>query len=97
MTRNGNDEDARPILVNVETAARLLGISRSEAYQMVARGELPTVRSAGPCASIVANSNGGPTSRRASPPLRDRKRQEAPPASDLPGEAKRSRNGTATQ
>ncbi len=44
MTRNGNDEDARPILVNVETAARLLGISRSEAYQMVARGELPTVR-----------------------------------------------------
>jgi excisionase family DNA binding protein len=34
----------RPILVNIETAARLLGISRSEAYALAARGELPTVR-----------------------------------------------------
>ena len=37
-------DEERPLLVNMETAARLLGISRSQAYQMAARGELPTVR-----------------------------------------------------
>jgi excisionase family DNA binding protein len=42
MTTRTDEE--RPILVNVETAAKLLGISRSEAYQMAARGELPTVK-----------------------------------------------------
>jgi excisionase family DNA binding protein len=41
MTRT---DEERPLLVNVETAARLLGISRSEAYTLAAAGELPTVR-----------------------------------------------------
>jgi excisionase family DNA binding protein len=33
-----------PILVSVEQAARLLGLSRAMAYGMAQRGELPTVR-----------------------------------------------------
>jgi excisionase family DNA binding protein len=42
MTTRTDEE--RPILVNIETAARLLGISRSEAYALAARGDLPTIR-----------------------------------------------------
>jgi excisionase family DNA binding protein len=42
MTTRTDEE--RPLLVNIETAARLLGISRSEAYQLAAQGALPTVK-----------------------------------------------------
>jgi excisionase family DNA binding protein len=33
-----------PLALSVEDAARLLGISRTLAYESVARGELPSVR-----------------------------------------------------
>jgi excisionase family DNA binding protein len=33
-----------PLALSVEAAARLLGISRTLAYESVARGELPAVR-----------------------------------------------------
>ena len=36
--------DERRLTVGVPEAARLLGISRSLAYELVARGELPCVR-----------------------------------------------------
>lgn len=36
--------DSPPILVSVEEAARLLGLSRGKAYELAARGELPVVR-----------------------------------------------------
>jgi excisionase family DNA binding protein len=34
----------RPLVLSVGDAARLLGISRAHAYQLVARGELPHIR-----------------------------------------------------
>jgi excisionase family DNA binding protein len=43
MRSTAGDEEL-PILVSVETAARLLGLSRAMAYELAARGELPTVR-----------------------------------------------------
>jgi excisionase family DNA binding protein len=33
-----------PLALSVEEAARLLGVSRTLAYESVARGELPSVR-----------------------------------------------------
>lgn len=33
-----------PVLITVEEAARLLRIGRGTAYQLAARGDLPTVR-----------------------------------------------------
>ena len=33
-----------PLVINVEDAARLLGISRGLAYEAARRGELPTIR-----------------------------------------------------
>lgn len=33
-----------PLLISVEEASRLLGISRGEGYLLARRGELPTVR-----------------------------------------------------
>ena len=41
---NSADTDSAPVsLLRVEEAARRLGLSRSKTYQMVARGELPSV------------------------------------------------------
>ena len=36
--------EAEPLAIAVEEAAHLLGISRSLAYELCARGELPTIR-----------------------------------------------------
>ncbi|HUW15906.1 MAG TPA: helix-turn-helix domain-containing protein [Actinomycetes bacterium] len=36
--------ESPPILVSVEEAARLLGLSRGKAYELASRGELPVVR-----------------------------------------------------
>lgn len=36
--------DGPPILVSIEEAARLLGLSRSLVYDMAARNELPVIR-----------------------------------------------------
>jgi excisionase family DNA binding protein len=36
--------EAPPILVSVEEAARLLGLSRGKAYELAQRGALPVVR-----------------------------------------------------
>ena len=40
---NDTDADA-PLTVTVEEASRLLGISRAHGYELVARGELPSIR-----------------------------------------------------
>lgn len=37
-------DQREPLTVNVVDAARMLGISRAFAYELVARGELPSVR-----------------------------------------------------
>ena len=36
--------DDLPLFLDVETAAHLIGISRSSAYDAIRRGEIPTVR-----------------------------------------------------
>jgi excisionase family DNA binding protein len=36
--------DEQPLLISVEQAARLLGLSRGKAYELAARGDLPVVR-----------------------------------------------------
>jgi excisionase family DNA binding protein len=44
---NGSEEtrpDEQRLVWTVEEAARLLGISRAHAYELVARGELPHLR-----------------------------------------------------
>ncbi len=37
-------DDGPPMLVSIEEAARLLGLSRSMAYELAARGSIPVVR-----------------------------------------------------
>lgn len=44
MTRVKEVDVEEPMALTVEEAARLLGISRTLAYESVARGELPAVR-----------------------------------------------------
>lgn len=37
-------DDALPLFVDVETAAKLIGIGRSAAYEAIRQGELPAVK-----------------------------------------------------
>lgn len=39
-----NDNDIQPLTVTVEQAAKLLGIGRSTAYELVRTGDLPSLR-----------------------------------------------------
>jgi len=39
-----NDSDIQPLTVTVEQAARLLGIGRSTAYELVHTGDIPSLR-----------------------------------------------------
>ena len=57
-------DEEKPLLVSIETAAKLLGISRSEAYALAARSELPTVRSAARSGCTGHSSSSGWTTRR---------------------------------
>lgn len=44
MTSTTNDSQPARLTLSVTEAARLLGIGRSLAYELVARGELPCLR-----------------------------------------------------
>ena len=44
MNESESTTAARPLVLTVEEASRLLGISRAHAYELVARGELAHIR-----------------------------------------------------
>jgi excisionase family DNA binding protein len=44
MYEDETTRTARPLVVSVGEAARLLGISRAHAYELVTRAELPHIR-----------------------------------------------------
>jgi excisionase family DNA binding protein len=39
-----NDDDIQPLTLTVEQAAKLLGIGRSTAYELVHTGDIPSLR-----------------------------------------------------
>jgi excisionase family DNA binding protein len=39
-----NTEHPRPLLITIEEAARLLSLGRSKVYELVAAGEIPSVK-----------------------------------------------------
>ena len=44
MAKQALVSELKPLSVNVETAAKLLGISRNLAYRLAAEGKIPTVK-----------------------------------------------------
>ena len=44
------------LLLRVSEAARLLSVSRAKAYEMIAAGELPSVRIGGKCIRVPARA-----------------------------------------
>jgi excisionase family DNA binding protein len=82
-----NDDDIQPLTVTVEQAAKLLGIGRSTAYELVHTGDIPSLRLGRrivvPAAELANRLGIGGEARRPAPDI-DQADAAGPPRSWLP-------------